>query len=82
MIVFVVAVFYYRSHEAERQWIWIYAIMAGYPSSLVISFLQTGGTITFMTTLLLAGTLQWGAVGVLIDAIVHFFRRRSPSPYI
>jgi hypothetical protein len=87
IILVTAATLFYTSHEPERQWVWVYAIMAGYPSSLAIEFLPHWflpywGEATFATILLLTGTLQWGVVGAVVDSIVHWFSRKSALPHI
>ena len=82
IIVVVVATLFYTSHDPERQWVWIYAILAGYPSSLMVGFLPDWGDGAYTAAILLAGTLQWGAAGALIDTIVHCFKRKTALPYI
>ena len=70
----------YTSHT-EAGFNWVYGVLASYPSSILVQFLKGGGEAAFAATLLLIGTLQWGIIGVAIDAIIHRFRREA-TPHI
>ena len=77
---FTTACVFYTSHAPERQWAWVYEIMAGYPLSLMVSLLADGGDAAFAATLLFLGTLQWSIIGAVIDTIIHRVRRvTSPN---
>jgi hypothetical protein len=73
------ATVFFTSHDPERLWIWVYAIFASYPASLIVRVVNHQGEAVFAATLLFAGTLQWGIIGSIIDAIIHRFRRAAPS---
>jgi hypothetical protein len=77
IVVLTTATWFYTSHDPERLWIWVYAIIASYPSSALVRFLAHGSEAAFAAALLLLGTFQWGIVGVVIDAIIHYFRREA-----
>ena len=70
-------ILFYTSHDPERGWIWVYGIIASYPSSLLVRLLRAGGEAAFAATLLLLGTLQWGSIGAIIDIIIHRARREA-----
>jgi hypothetical protein len=70
-------VWFYTSRDPERIWIWVYGFFASYPSSLLVRFLPQGSDAALGPALLVVGTLQWGIIGVIIDAIIHRARRAA-----
>ncbi len=74
---FVIAILFYTSHDPERVFIWIYGFLASYPSSLLVRFLTNGNEAILAVSLFFIGTLQWGIIGVCIDAIVHRAKREA-----
>jgi hypothetical protein len=68
---------FYTSQDPERAFIWVYGFFASYPSSLLIRVIRPSDGVALAATLLLIGTLQWGIIGVAIDAIIHRARREA-----
>jgi hypothetical protein len=73
----VIAILFYTSHDPERVFIWIYGFLASYPSSLLVRFLTNSNEAILAVSLLLIGTLQWGIIGISIDAIIHRAKREA-----
>ena len=70
---------FYTSEDPQRAFIWVYGFFASYPSSLLTRVIKPSDGIALAATLLVTGTLQWGIVGVAIDAIIHRARREPTS---
>jgi hypothetical protein len=71
------AFLFYTSHAPDRQWTWVYELMAGYPSSLLVRFLAGHSIASLAATLLFLGTAEWGIIGVVIDTIIHRVRCKA-----
>jgi hypothetical protein len=78
----VITILFYTSHDPERVFIWIYGLLASYPSSLLVRFLTNGNEAILAVFLFLIGTLQWGIIGISIDAIVHRAKREATAEHL
>src|SRR6266480_5372045 len=68
---------YYMSRDPERAFIWVYAVFASYPSSLLVPAITHRDGVLLAAAFLPVGTLQWGIIGVAIDAIIHAAKREA-----